>query len=85
MKHATEEARSRIKPLLGRLRRISALQERSAGVFYLRSKAFLHFHEHGEEVYADIKVGDEWRRVPATSEADWEKVLALTATNVTPK
>jgi hypothetical protein len=55
MKHAGRHARSILGPLLQALRKDGALVERSPGSFYLRSKAFLHFHEHRADLYADIK------------------------------
>lgn len=67
MKHAGPEALDRLEPLLGELRKIAALKERSRGVFYRSGRAFLHFHEHGNEVFADMRVGDEFERFAATT------------------
>jgi hypothetical protein len=60
MKHAGPEALDRLEPLLGELRKIAALKKHSRGVFYRSGRAFLHFHEHGSEVFADMRVGDEF-------------------------
>ena len=54
MKHATATALDRIEPLLTRLR-LLPLKEKSRGVFYLKSKAFLHFHEDPAGLFADIR------------------------------
>ena len=55
MKHAGPAALDTIEPLLQRLRAIGGLREKTRGVFYLRSKAFLHFHEDPSGLYADIR------------------------------
>ena len=58
MKHAGPLALDRLEPLLARLRGFDALKERSRGVFYLRSRAFLHFHEDPAGLFADIRAAD---------------------------
>ena len=45
MKHATPECLDGLEPLLEEIRRHTTLKERARGVFYLRSRAMLHFHE----------------------------------------
>jgi hypothetical protein len=70
MKHAGPEALDRAEPLLARLRKIEALKERSRGVFYRSGRAFLHFHEHGPELFADMRLGEDFQRFPATSASD---------------
>ena len=67
MKHAGPAALDRIEPLLGRLRALPVLKEKSRGTFYCGSRAFLHFHEHGEEMFADVRLDAEFERIPATS------------------
>jgi len=58
MKHAQAAALDKLEPLLERLRQIVSLKEKSRGVFYLRSKAFLHFHEDPAGLFADIRTED---------------------------
>ncbi|MGN6516287.1 MAG: hypothetical protein ACTHLR_10675 [Rhizomicrobium sp.] len=70
MKHATPEALDRLEPLLKRLRAIPQLREKSRGVFYRGSRAFLHFHEDGELLWADIRLGADLERLAATRAAD---------------
>jgi hypothetical protein len=77
MKHAGAEALKRLEPLLVRLRKIPALKERSTGVFYRSGRAFLHFHEHGNELYADMRVADDFERFPATSAGDRAQLLMV--------
>jgi hypothetical protein len=58
VKHAGAAALDQLEPLLARLRAIPALREKSRGVFYLKSKAFLHFHEDPTGLYADVRSAD---------------------------
>ncbi|MHB8530561.1 MAG: hypothetical protein ACYC8V_13765 [Caulobacteraceae bacterium] len=58
MKHAGPQALARLAPLLERLRTQGGLKERSLGVFYWKSKPFLHFHEDPAGLFADIRAGD---------------------------
>ena len=69
MKHAGHDALDRLEPLLSELRKTATLKERSRGVFYRSGRAFLHFHEHGLELFADMRVGSDFERLPATSPA----------------
>ena len=58
MKHATAAALDRLDPLLEDLRALPGLKERSRGVFYRRSAAFLHFHEDPAGLFADVRGPD---------------------------
>jgi len=55
MKHAGAATLERLEPLLRMLRAIEPLKERSHGVFYFKSKAFLHFHEDPAGLFADVR------------------------------
>ena len=55
MKHATSVALDELEPLLAALRATPGLKEKSRGVFYRRSKAFLHFHEDPAGLFADVR------------------------------
>ncbi|HKW83075.1 MAG TPA: hypothetical protein VJN68_04910 [Burkholderiaceae bacterium] len=55
MAHASPEALKPLLPLLRQLREIKGLTERQPGTFYLRSNAFLHFHDDQGTLYADLK------------------------------
>lgn len=55
MKHATAGALDQLEPLLARLRSLPGLVEKSRGVFYRRSRAFLHFHEDPRGLFADVR------------------------------
>jgi len=58
LKHAGAKALDRLEPLLAQARACPALREKSRGVFYLRSRAFLHFHEDPAGLFADIRARD---------------------------
>ncbi len=75
MKHVGSAALDRLEPLLAGLRKIEALKERSRGVFYRSGRAFLHFHEHGCELFADLRLGKEFQRLPATTAAHWTELM----------
>ena len=55
MAHASEDALKPLLPLLRQLREIKGLKEKQPGIFYLRSSAFLHFHDEQGTLYADLK------------------------------
>lgn len=56
--------------LLDALRTLPTLTEKSPGRFYRRSRAFLHFHGKGEDLCADVRLGDDWERLPAARPDD---------------
>lgn len=56
MKHASPETLRLLQPLLEALRQLDTLVERTPGAFYLKSRAFLHFHEDPSGLYADVKL-----------------------------
>ena len=67
MKHATDDALDRLEPLLGRLRTLDGLRERTRGTFTHRSRAFLHFHEDPAGLFADVRLADDFERHEVTS------------------
>ncbi len=58
MKHAGSAALDRLEPLLDRIRTHAGLKEKSRGCFYLKSRAFLHFHEDPAGMFADVRSAD---------------------------
>ena len=77
MKHATEQALDRIEPLLAALRALDDLREKKRGVFYRKSRAFLHFHEDGSDMYADVRLdGTAFERFRVMSQAEIRQLLA---------
>jgi hypothetical protein len=55
MKHVGRDAPANLKPVLDALRERDALDEKSPASFYLRSKAFVHFHDDAAGLFADLK------------------------------
>jgi hypothetical protein len=77
MRHARNDDLDRIEPLLVQLRAIDALTEKSRGVFYLRSRACLHFHADGADTYADVRIDtDTFERTRATTKAEQRALVA---------
>jgi hypothetical protein len=77
MKHAGPAAVAELEPLLVRLRALEALRERTPGIFYRRSNAFLHFHEDPAGFFADVKIDGEFQRFRATDRAEQDALVAL--------
>jgi hypothetical protein len=78
LKHAGPAALDQLEPLLTELRAFDALKEKARGVFYRRSRAFLHFHEDPSGLHADLRVaGDDFDRYRVQSEDERAALLAL--------
>jgi hypothetical protein len=76
MKHASERTLEVLAPLLAQLRTLPTLDEKKLGVFYRRSKAFLHFHEDSTGIYADVRLGTpDFERLPVSSVAGQRELL----------
>ena len=67
MKHATAASLDRLEALLTAIRAQAVLMEKSRGVFYLRSRAMLHFHEDPAGLFADLRLTGDWQRLPVNS------------------
>jgi len=79
MRHARAEDLDRLEPLLVRLRALDGLKEKSRGSFYRGSRAFLHFHEHEGDFFADLRVADDFERFAVTTAAERKALLATIA------
>jgi hypothetical protein len=76
MKHATLATLQLLQPLLDELRELGPLVERTPGAFYVKSKAFLHFHEDPSGLYADVKLDlASFTRVRVSTAAERSKLL----------
>lgn len=52
-----------LQELLSNLRMLPSLVERKPGIFYVKSKAYLHFHEDPAGLFADVRLaGGEFER-----------------------
>jgi hypothetical protein len=76
MRHARAEALDQLEPLLAQLRLVPGLIEKGRGVFYRKSRAFLHFHEDPSGLYADVRFGADFERVRVESEAERHALMS---------
>ncbi len=83
MKHAGLEAISRLEAVLAELRAIDALKEKRPGVFYRRSKAFLHFHEDPAGLFVDVRLsGEDFTRMAVNSAAERKRFVKAVQTTL---
>jgi hypothetical protein len=76
MKHAGQDTLRRLAPLLIELRKRAALREKAMGIFYLKSKAFLHFHDDPAGIFADVKLDlKTYSRIRATTTTEQKALL----------
>lgn len=75
MKHAGPATLARIAPLLDELRARAVLREMRPGVFYLKSRAFLHFHDDPSGIFADVRLSDDFIRLPVTTNSEQSDLL----------
>jgi hypothetical protein len=81
MRHARSEDLDRIDDLLAALRALPGLTEKSRGTFYVKSRAFLHFHEDPKGLFADIRDagGGDFERIDVSGPQGRAALLALAA------
>jgi hypothetical protein len=83
VKHAGDEALDQLEPLLEALRTMDALRENKRGVFYRRSKAFLHFHEDPTGLFVDVRCDGEFRRFAVGTKSQHNDVVARVRNELT--
>jgi len=76
MKHASAAALDQLESLLIELRKCAGLKEKQRGVFYRKSAAFLHFHEDPAGLFADVRTGASWERLPVGTRAEQKVFVA---------
>lgn len=76
MKHATSAALERLSDLLEQIRANENIREKKLGVFYRKSKSFLHFHEDPAGLFADLSIGADFERYPVNTRQEWKAFLA---------
>jgi hypothetical protein len=81
MKHAGAAALDQLEPLLARIREGGALREKSRGIFYLKSRAYLHFHEDPAGIFVDIRAADgkEFDRMKLDGKVEAEILARIAA------
>jgi hypothetical protein len=76
VKHIGADALDRLEPLLQSLRALDGLVEKKRGVFYRRSKAFLHFHEDPAGLFADVRLtGPDFDRLRVSTRAEQQGLV----------
>ena len=79
MRHAREAALERLQSVIAALRDVPGLVERKYGVFYRHGRAFIHFHEDADALYADMRRDTEFDRHEVTTQAQRRAFLAEVA------
>ena len=79
MRHARDQDLDRLEDLLAQLRTLPVIKEKKRGVFYLKSKGFLHFHEDPAGMFADLTGADGrgFDRIDVTEPAGQAELMAL--------
>jgi hypothetical protein len=75
MKHASYSALCSLSELLDQIRAKDGIREKTFGVFYRKSKSFLHFHEDAAGMFADLSLGAGFDRYPANTIEEWTALL----------
>jgi hypothetical protein len=77
MARADADALRTLLPLLRQLREIKGIKEMQPGVFYARRDAFIHFHDEGGLLHADLKKpgGSGFDRFALATPAEQRKLL----------
>lgn len=81
MRHARPQDLDRLEDLLVQLRTLPGLIEKTRGVFYVRSRSFLHFHEDPKGLFADLREaggGNDFDRIDVTEAAGQQALVELT-------
>lgn len=85
MKHASPAALDQLEPLLAEIRALGGgLKEKSRGTFYLKSRAFLHFHEDPKGLFADVRdaEGRDFERFDVTDAAGQAALVEAAKTRI---
>jgi hypothetical protein len=84
VRHPRDGELDALAPVLEQLRAVDGLVERKPGVFYRRSKAFLHFHIDGDDFYADTRLdGATFARMKVTTKTEQRALVAAVRRVVT--
>jgi hypothetical protein len=76
MKHAGAAALQGLSELLEQIRVKEGIKEKKLGIFYRKSKAFLHFHEDPAGLFADLSADADFARYPVNTKREWRALLA---------
>ena len=75
MKHAGPGNLARIALLLDESRARPTLHEKRPGIFYLKSRASLHFHDDPGGILEDVLLAAQFARLPVTSPSQQADLL----------
>ena len=76
MRHITADRVESIEPMLDEIRACGGLVEKGPGRFYRKSQAFLHFHEDGDDIFADVRLRPgPFERVRVTTKAEQRRLV----------
>jgi hypothetical protein len=77
MKHAGDDALDVLEPLIAELRTLVGPKEKKRGVFYLKSRAFLHFHEDPAGYFCDVRLEPDadFERLPVNTKLQQNDLL----------
>jgi hypothetical protein len=75
MKHASAQTLQQLSDLLDQIRQRQGLKEKKLGIFYCKSKSFLHFHEDAAGLFADVSSDDKFRRYPVNTKKERHALL----------
>ncbi|EKU97491.1 hypothetical protein Lepto7375DRAFT_6687 [Leptolyngbya sp. PCC 7375] len=85
MKHASAETIAFLNALLEQIRSLPGLKEKKLGIFYRKSRAFLHFHEDNDKIYADVRLEEpDFQRFPITTEEEQSAFIKTLQTSLNP-
>jgi hypothetical protein len=84
MDHAGADALEKLGALLACLRARTALREKQPGIFYVKGRAFLHFHADRTGLFADLKKAEGWRRLPVNEPDECRMLLDLVDRSLDP-
>ena len=76
MKHAGTEALRQLSDLLEQIRQRRGLKEKKLGIFYRKSRSFLHFHEDPAGLFADVGFAENFERYPVNTPKERRALLA---------
>ncbi|MCJ8344718.1 hypothetical protein MJH12_04200 [bacterium] len=60
MAHINEDQLQDLQKELQLISQLDKIKQKSLGIFYLKSKGFLHFHEKDNLRWADVRKGLNW-------------------------
>jgi hypothetical protein len=85
VRHARPQDLDRLEGLLAELRTLPGLVEKKRGVFYLKSRSFLHFHEDPKGMFADIggPPNGEFERIDVTEATGQAALMAAARARLT--